>query len=194
MIEAPAWSGVPASASERTRILRFVCHFPVWLSGSVLLCSALLACTSFGPTQSSFSPLRISDVVEQGDAARRASLRLLAEGLDADIEGQHTRAQARYQRALSVDVTNPYAYLVIARQHVEARDSARALQFLDRAEALLRMQGELPDAVQVHLDGLRGGALYDSGNTREAVDLLDRARRRAPVIWGDGALEADELR
>ncbi|MCP4036925.1 MAG: hypothetical protein GY733_08325 [bacterium] len=156
--------------------------------------SALTGCANFGAGGRDLRPLRIADVMEEGDAARRASLRLVVEGLDQDVAGRGSRAQARYQRALQVDATNPYAYLAIARHHVEAHDSARALQFLDRAQALLRMQGALTEEVQVHFDGLRGGALYDSGDTDEAVDLLDRARERAPAIWGDGALQPEELR
>lgn len=153
-----------------------------------------LACTSLGPRGAAFEPLRLSHMKEEGDAARRASSRLVIEGLEADIAGDLGRAQSRYGRALSVDATNPYAYLAMARHHVESRDPERALQFLDRAESLLRMNGDLSDEVAVHLDGLRGGALYDAGDVDEGGELLDRARSLAPSIWGDGALQAEELR
>ena len=59
---------------------------------------------------------------------------------------------------------------------------------------MLRMGGDPPPEVQVHLLGLRGGALYDSGRIGEGVELLDRARELSPEIWGDGALRAEELR
>ena len=139
-------------------------------------------------------PLRISDVIEEGDAARRASLRLIDDGLVADAKGDESRAQARYERALQVDASNPYAYLAIARHHVETQDPTRALQFLDRAHSLLRMQGEIEPGMQVHLLGLRGGALYDAGQVEAGVELLDQAREMSPRVWGDGALHPDELR
>jgi tetratricopeptide (TPR) repeat protein len=165
----------------------------------VLVCYALvlvgnLGCASFGDSGFGMKPVRISDLVEEGDPARRASLRLVDDGLSADEQGDAARAQARYERALQVDVTNPYAYLAIARHHVEAQDPSRALQFLDRADSMLRMSGDPPPEVQVHLLGLRGGALYDSGRIGEGVELLDRARELSPEIWGDGALRAEELR
>lgn len=156
--------------------------------------SGNLGCAALGGSQSRMVPVRISDLMEEGDAARRASLRLVDEGLAADARGEPARAQARYERALQVDATNPYAYLAIARHQVEEQDPLRALQFLDRTDSLMRMSGDLPPEVQVHLLGLRGGALYDSGRIAEGVELLDRARELSPEIWGDGALRAEELR
>ena len=169
-------------------------HRPI----AVLVCafglSANLGCAVFSGTGFGTTPVRISDLADEGDPARRASLRLVDDGLVADSQGEAARAQARYERALQVDATNPYAYLAIARHHVEGQDPARALQFLDRADSLLQMSGEPPPEVGVHLIGLRGGALYDSGHIEEGVELLDRAREIAPKIWGDGALQAEELR
>lgn len=169
----------------------------VYRSSAIVLFACLFgvsACTHLGGREPEMQPLRLSQLAAEGDAARRASLRLVVEGLDADVARDSGRAQSRYQRALVVDATNPYAYLAISRQHVEAHDFERALQFLDRAEALLRMQGELADEVAVHLDGLRGGALYDAGDVEASAPLLDRARSLAPSVWGDGELQADELR
>jgi len=160
----------------------------------VLGLSGNLGCAVLGGSGFGFTPVRISDLVDEGDPQRRASLRLVDDGLSADAQGQPARAQARYERALQVDATNPYAYLAIARHHVEEQDPLRALQFLDRADSLLRMNGDLPLEVEVHLLGLRGGALYDSGRVEEGVELLDRARKLSPRIWGDGALRAEELR
>lgn len=136
----------------------------------------------------------MSDLLDEGDSARRASHLLVDEGLAADAQGRPEAALARYERALQVDATNPYAYLAIARHHVERRDPERALQFLDHAESLLLVGGDLPDEVRVHLLGLRGAALYDMGQRPRAAELLDRARVLAPHIWGDGALASDELR
>jgi tetratricopeptide (TPR) repeat protein len=155
-------------------------------------------CASGAGGSSALSPVRISHLVDRGgeaaDAARRASLLLVGEGLASDSRGLSRAALARYERALQVDATNPYAYLAISRHHVEARDPTRALQFLDHAESLLRMDGDLPDEVRVHLLGLRGAALYDLGEFPQAAGLLDRARALSPVIWGDGSLDSDELR
>ncbi len=166
----------------------------VYRLAAISMLTLSLACEHLGGGMSEFEPMRVSSLTAEGDAARRASLRLVVEGLDADIAGEPSRAHARYQRALNVDINNPWAYLAIARHHVEAGDPTRALQFLDRAESLLRMQGELADEVAVHLDGLRGGALYDAADHEGGAPLLDRARERAPRIWGDGALQAEELR
>ncbi len=174
--------------------MRFLHHVAVLFLSVVLALATGLGCASPGGSQHDVTPVRISDLIDRGDASRRASLRLVDDGLAADTKGEAARAQARYDRALQVDATNPYAYLAIARHHVEARDSARALQYLDRAESLLRLQGDPPPQLQVHLIGLRGCALYDSGETREGAELLDRARELAPRIWGDGTLHSEELR
>ncbi len=174
--------------------MRLIHHRAASLSCAALGLAGILGCASLGGSQHDIKPVRIRDLVDQGDAARRASLRLIDDGLAADVAGQAARAQARYERALQVDVSNPYVYLAIARHHVEGQDPLRALQFLDRADSLLRMRGDPPPEVQVHLLGLRGGALYDSGQVREGVELLDRARALSPEIWGDGALHAEELR
>lgn len=166
---------------------------------AVLWLGPSLSCVSDGANSSELAPVRISGLLEgrgpdARDAARRASLLLVDEGLDSDSRGLPRAALARYERAIQVDATNPYAYLAIARHHVDAHDPILALQFLDHAESLMRMRGDLRDAVQVHLFGLRGAALYDSGRRPEAAELLDRARALSPRIWGDGSLHPDELR
>jgi hypothetical protein len=56
------------------------------------------------------------------------------------------------------------------------------------------MQGEVEPEMEVHLLGLRGGALYDAGDLEEGGNLLDQAREMSPRVWGDGALDPDELR
>lgn len=169
-------------------------HGIVVLLAAALWFGASFGCVSGGKGWNELDPVRISQVMQGGDAPRRASLLLVDEGLASDALGRPEAALARYERALQVDATNPYAYLAIARHHVEARDSSRALQFLDHAESLLRVRGELPDEVRVHLLGLRGGALYDLGELPRGTELLDRARELAPTIWGDGSLQPEELR
>ena len=155
-------------------------------------------CASKGGSFYELEPVRISRLIDSrdvaSDAARRASLLLVDDGLAYDGQGQPDAALARYERAIQVDATNPYAYLAISRHHVEGGDPKRALQFVDHAESLLRMDGDLPDEIRVHLLGLRGAALYDLGQLSRAAELLDRARLLAPRIWGDGSLDSGELR
>jgi hypothetical protein len=77
---------------------------------------------------------------------------------------------------------------------IDAQEPESALQFLDRAESLLELAGERSPAVEVHLVGLRGGALYDEGQIDAGVEMLERARALSPEVWGDGLLSPDELR
>ncbi|MEE8581873.1 MAG: tetratricopeptide repeat protein [Myxococcota bacterium] len=166
----------------------------------LLLCLAILsgvhACA--GGRGGRFAPrlgaLRISEALNDGDAARRASVRLVLDGLDSDVAGSAGRARGSYERAMQVDPTNPYAYLAIARHYVEGAQPERALPFLDQAAALFAAQGENSPRVGVHLSGLRGEAHYSSGRIGEGVELLERARDLAPYVWSDGHLSADELR
>lgn len=165
------------------------------LAFALLLALGLLcaACAGRGAGRAkTVAPVRLAAVAEQGDPARRASTRLLLQGLDADAAGRPDAAVAQYDRALQVDPTNPYAYLAVARHELDAARPERALRFLDRTEALL------PEAssrgATVHLLGLRGAALYQLGRVDEALPLLERARRLAPRVWSDGRLDARELR
>jgi tetratricopeptide (TPR) repeat protein len=139
-------------------------------------------------------PLRVSELVAEGDAARRASVRLVLRGLDADAEAREHLALSQYERAIRVDPTNPFAYLAIARHRAHAGDSLRALEYLDQVEILLDSQQSRSPRVEPHLLGLRGVALEDTGRRDEAVALLTRARQLAPSVWGDGRLSAGELR
>ena len=81
--------------------------------------------------------LRFSQLVDAGDFQRRASLRLVVAGLDADAVGQSERARAMYERALQVGATNPFAYLALARHWIEAGELERGLVFVEQAEVLL---------------------------------------------------------
>lgn len=146
------------------------------------------------PPEETLVPLRISEVTSEGDPARRASLRMVVTGLDADASDQPERAMGIYEEALRVDPNNPYAYLAIARHHAETNDPAWALSFLDKADALFRAEGGASPRVEPHLVGLRGQALYESGRFDEGLPLLEQARNAAPDVWDDGFLSAAELR
>lgn len=166
------------------------------LLSTLLLPLGTLAC------QSGFAPalperddaLEFEDVLDEGDDRRVASNHLVDEGLGADDLGDRRNALDRYEMALTVDPGNPWAYMALARHELEGGDPARALSALDRCRSLLEAYQELTPEAETHLLGLRGGALQALGRGREAAPLLDEARRRAPNAWGDGMLEAGELR
>jgi len=135
-------------------------------------------------------PLRLSQLATSGDAARRASMRLVLSGLDADGAGRPGEASSLYQRSLQVDATNPYAWLALARQEVFEGDPERGLVHLEKAEALLASN---PDAA-AHLAGIRGAGMRALGQASLAEPYLREARERAPDLWADGKLDALELR
>ena len=163
-----------------------------------LLPALLFACTLAPGTPRDLddlvAPVRISELADEGDAARRASIRLIIEGLDADEQGYPERARGDYERALQVDATNPYVYLSLARHHADGVDPLLALPLLDRADALFDLQGEESPRVAAHLLGLRGQIYYASGRVSEGIDYLERARALAPYVWSDGELAPSELR
>lgn len=146
-------------------------------------------------------PLRISQVVEEGDAIRRASTRLVVQGLGA---GDEQRGISQIERAIAIDATNPYAYLALASIEVQWGDVDRGVRFLDQAVLLLESENLKSPRVDPHLAGLYGRArvrMRSLGRPARAGDpvasdaaLLERARRQAPGVWGDGWLTAAELR
>lgn len=161
---------------------------------AVLLACSVSCALRFSRRPDTVQALRISEVVGEGDPARRASNRLVLKGLDADSGGDPARALGIYEEALRVDATNPYAYLAIARHHAAGDDPAWALSFIDKADSLLRAEGGPSPRVRPHLVGLRGQALYASGEVNEGLPLLEEAWTAAPDVWTDGQLDADELR
>lgn len=159
------------------------------LAIALVLAAAAMGCvTPLAPRVPAFG---ISDVASDGDATRRASTRLVLRGIGADAAGDEARARATYQRALQVDATNPYAFLALARFEVERGDAERAASMIDQAETLLRIE-EAPEGAMVHIRGLRGvlQARATGGRSRALAD----AESAAPVVWGDGRLDAQELR
>jgi tetratricopeptide (TPR) repeat protein len=171
------------------------------VAGRLLLAGALAiaVATSSGcalrfapPPGSQAAALRVSEVAGEGDATRRASLRLVLQGLDEDANGRAATARSSYERAIQIDATNPYAYLALARHEVEAERYRRALEALDQAELLFG--SEPAPGVDAHLAGLRGAARLGTGYGGDAEVLLDQAARAAPEVWADGHLGAGELR
>ena len=120
-------------------------------------------------------------------------MRLLLDGLDFADRGSWERALSQYEQSLRVDPTNPYAYLVLAHYSIELGDASGALSHLDQSKRLLSLLSYQPPGVQAHLEGLRGMAFRMQGKRREALSLLEAARRRSPQVWGDGRLDAREL-
>ena len=160
---------------------------------TALACVVLfLAAGCAGSGIFSRGPLRLSQIGSEGDPARRASLRLCLQGLDSDSGGRPRLARSRYERAIQIDATNPFAYLALARHEVERGDPQRALEYLDRAEMLLDSEGVRSPRVEPHLVGLRGAALEQAGLGGE--ELLARAYDLSPSVWDDGWLTAAELR
>jgi tetratricopeptide (TPR) repeat protein len=148
-----------------------------------------------GPTRAwRGAALRIAEIDQLGDARRRASTRLVVEGLDAEIASAPQRALGRYERAIQIDPGNPFVYLALARYYAAIADPERALEHLDRAQSLLDPDAALYRSVEPHLRGLRGLALAEAGRPMDAWLLLEEARRLAPSVWDDGRLDASELR
>jgi hypothetical protein len=162
-----------------------------WL-GALLALVLALGCATGGRLGGGGETLRFSELAEEGDARRRASVRLCVDGLDAAAAGRGGAALGQYERAIQVDPTNPYAYLALARHELEAGDAVRALEYLDQSETLLESENARSRGVEAHLVGLRGAALGATGG--DGDDYLEQARRLAPAVWEDGRLTAEELR
>lgn len=175
---------------QRTRVGRVSAACATALAAGLLS----LACASTGGPGATVVPLRLTEVQQQGDPARRASSRLVIEGLEADVEGRAARARGLYDRALQVDPTNPYAYLALARHEADGLEPARALAPLEQARLGFAEEGGIAPEVEVHLIGLEGVVLYATGRVDEGVRALEEARLRAPEVWSDGRLDASELR
>ena len=167
--------------------------------GAILLAVLLAAACARVPQESvsEVRPIRVSDAVGEGDPARRASTRLVLQGLESDAAGQSERARGSYERAVQVDATNPYAYLALARHELDgdaAEPGEQVGYLIDQAAALFEAEGMREPRVGVHLLGLRGRAAHRSGQGESAELYLQRARDLSPEIWGDGYLSAEELR
>lgn len=139
-------------------------------------------------------PLTVSRAIGQGDATRDASLRLVIEGLDEDEQGHPSRAMAKYQRSIRVDATNPFAYLALARHHLEYGSPREASAFLDQARSLFEAEDHLGPAVDVWGIGLRAWIDRGLGRDTAADSRFATARELGPTIWADELLSAREMR
>ncbi len=149
-------------------------------------------CVTTGAGGGTVEPIRASEMLDDADPARRASMRLVLQGLDADAVFDRNQARGSYERAIQVDPTNPMAYLALARHELDDLEGRRALQLLEQSAALFEAEGLRIDPVGVHLVGLRGRA-YDAMG-EDGSELLDQAASLAPEVWGDGFLAPEELR
>lgn len=176
--------------------------FPVQLRGWFLLfgCAGFIglgeACVSrVGISRNLVMPesFHLSDFAKRGDARRQASTRLILSGLNFDQAGKLDQAAAQYELAIRLDPTNPYAYLAFARHYCESSDPLRSLSYLDKLESL-QPSHELPKGARVHLVGLRGWALSETGESNIAMKHLAKAKVLSPRVWSDDRLSPEELR
>jgi len=162
------------------------------LLGLMLWC---IGCARLAPAPlEPVTPWTASAALGQGDARLDASLRLVIAGLDEDEAGRPARALASYERAVRIDPTNPFAYLALARHHLEAGSLFEASAFLEQARALFESQGRLGPDVDVWGIGLRAGIDREEGREELAVTRFEAARALSPRIWADEQLSAAELR
>ena len=85
----------------------------------------------------------MTEIDHLGDARRQASMRLVVEGLDAEIAAAPERALSRYQRAIQIDPGNPFAYLTLARYYAAIADPERALEHLGSRAVVARSRRRL---------------------------------------------------
>jgi len=166
-----------------------------WLVVVALLAGFAVGCaTGVGPRSIQVRPLRISEVADDGDPTRRASTRLVINGLQSSPPEQ---GLSDYERAIQIDPTNPYAYLALAAYQIQWGDPEQGEQSLAQSELLLESEGLKSPRVEPHLIGLRGRAMlrsYDDVERYTGESWLEEARRMAPEVWGDGWLGVAELR
>ena len=189
--------GIPCSNAPIVRASRTV-SAAIPVSFLLLMLTAVLGCFEGVRNQPtpmrSAPPLTASHALGLTDPARDASLRLVMTGLDEDEAGRPGRARARYQRAIRVDPTNPFAYLALARHHLEGGSLDEASAFLDQARTLFESEGQRGPGVDVWGFGLRAGIERGRGRDERADRLFDRARALAPEMWRDERLAPGELR
>lgn len=183
----------PARAGADPRSARGVLVVGLLVSAALFLAGCTSGPLTLRATPRS-EPLTASRALGLYDSTRDASLRLVIAGLDEDAAGRGARALASYERAVRVDPTNPFAYLALARHHLESDSIDEASAFLDQARSLFESQERLGPSVDVWGLGLRAAIERARGRDERADRLYDAAQSLAPSIWADGWLSADELR
>ncbi len=185
------------SCESVTALPRFGFPIPLVCAVVCVVVGLSMGCSNlnlYGTRTPEARPLTASAALGQTDSRRDASLRLVIAGLDDDAAGRPARALAGYQRAVRVDATNPFAYLALARHHLEAGASGEASAFLDQARALFESEQRLGPSVDVWGVGLRAWIARDEARDELADRRFEAARALSPEIWADERLSADELR
>ena len=136
-----------------------------------LLVALVLGCAGF-VSAPQVEPFRIGDVAGEGDAARRASTRLVLGGLDAEASGNASRGRSLHERALQVDPTNPYAFLALGDQSLAAGRMDEAEAYYQRA---LRLSSDRADA-----QAALGQLAIEKDLIEEAEEWLAKARESNP--------------
>jgi tetratricopeptide (TPR) repeat protein len=145
-----------------------------WYGLSSSLAMLLVLSTGCMPSQSHLSPDELplkpvsgtdqqSDLEQSGRQA--ASLKLTEEGRDYLRSGRLDEARSKFEKALSLSSSNPYAYFYLGEVRYLRQEYQKSLPLLERAELFL-----LNDSVwlsRVHV--LRG-------KNYEALSLFDEAR------------------
>ena len=68
---------------------------------------------------------------------RRASLKLVQQGLELLNTGEYKGALAHFERAIDIDATNPYSHYFVGRAHYFLENYRESLSFLEVAEERL---------------------------------------------------------
>ena len=97
---------------------------------------------------------------------------------------------SRYERAIQIDASNPYAYLALARHYVDVRGTRERALELPRAtpESLFEaLDDDDAPGAETHIDSVSAVRAIAAGRAlpeKRTRELLDRAARRAPDALG----------
>ncbi len=148
----------------------------------LLICALVQACASYQRHRPDEASL-IAKIDPPTPAYRAASLRFTEEGKRFFESGKYVKALARFEKTVSIDAANPYAYYYLAKTHHQMGHYQDSLNFLDVAEPLLFREPHW--LAEVH--ALRGENLYALGFFKRAVSSYSEALR-----WNRGNRMASE--
>jgi Flp pilus assembly protein TadD len=117
-----------------------------------------------------------ADITHASSPALAASLRVTDQAREQMIKGRIDDAIHTLGRAISIDPTNPYAYLYLGRAYLVRKNYEQAITFLKRAE--LRFASN-PDWLGETLS-FEGLAYEQSGNAAEASAAYQKAVEAEP--------------